>query len=155
MGIADAGQTPERPGLLRINDALSIPEDELRFRFSRSSGPGGQHVNRSETRVELLFDLAGSPSLTEAQRMTLQRRLGRQIDAEGTLRVVSSSTRSQLENRADAVARFQALLAGALVQRKRRVATRPSAAARARRLDQKRARGSTKAGRARVRDDSD
>ncbi len=123
------------------------------FASAAAAARADSTFNRSETRVELLFDLAGSPSLTEAQRMTLQRRLGRHIDAEGTLRVVSSSTRSQLENRADAVTRFQALLAGALIQRKRRVATRPSAAAHARRLDQKRARGSTKAGRAHVRDD--
>jgi ribosome-associated protein len=138
-------QPPEAAlGLLRINDDLAIREDELRFRFSRSSGPGGQHVNRSETRVELLFDVANSPSLDEAQRALLHGRLANQIDSEGVLHVVSSSTRSQLENRADATARFQAMLAAALKPRKRRRPTRPTAASRERRLTDKRVRASVK-----------
>ncbi len=124
---------------------LAVPMRELSFRFSRSGGPGGQHVNRTETRVELLFDVAHAPSLSEGQRARLLGRLGGRLDAEGVLHVVSSATRSQLENRADAIARFQALLRSALRPQKRRLATRPTAASRERRLGSKRQRSSTKA----------
>ncbi len=130
--------------LLLINDTLAIPPSELRFRFSRSSGPGGQHVNRSETRVELLFDVARSPSLSEEQREHILHRLPGYVDGEGVLHVVSSATRSQLDNRVDVTARFQALLRVALQRRKHRVATKPSGASRERRLAEKRARAETK-----------
>jgi ribosome-associated protein len=135
---------------ITINEQLAIPESELSFRFSRSSGPGGQHVQKSDTRVELLFDVARSPALTDEQRARILERLGTQIDGEGVLRVVSSATRSQLENRAEAVARFQALLAGALRVRKRRKPTRPSAAAREERLTEKKVRSQHKATRRKV-----
>ena len=121
-----------------INTTLVIPESELMFRFSRSGGPGGQHVNRSETRVELLFDVGRSLSLTEAQRGTILHRLSAAIDGEGILRLVSSSSRSQFANRADVTARFAALLSAALRPRKRRIATKPSGAQRERRLREKR-----------------
>ncbi len=127
-----------------IRGDLAIPFRELRFRYSRSSGPGGQHVNRTETRVELLFDVAHTPSLSEGQRARLLDRLGGRVDGEGVLHVVSAATRSQLENRADAVARFQALLQSALRPAKKRLATQPSAAGRERRLRSKSARSATK-----------
>jgi len=133
-----------------IDGQLAIPESELAFRFSRSSGPGGQHVQRSDTRVELLFDVANSPSLSEEQRARIMARLGGQIDGQGVLRVVSAMTRSQLENRELAVRRFQDLLASALRQRRRRVATRPSKAAREARLAEKRLRSQRKQVRGRV-----
>lgn len=133
-----------------IDGQLAIPESELAFRFSRSSGPGGQHVQRSDTRVELLFDVANSPSLSDEQRARIMARLGGQIDGQGVLRVVSAMTRSQLENRELAVRRFQDLLASALRQRRRRVATRPSKAAREARLAEKRLRSQRKQVRARV-----
>jgi ribosome-associated protein len=137
--------------LIIINDRLAIPANELEFRFSRSSGPGGQHVQRSDTRVELLFNVANSPSLTPEQRARITARLGNHIDGEGVLRVVSSTTRSQLENREDAVSRFQGLLAGALRQQKRRIATKPSAGAREARLTEKKVRAQHKAARRKVR----
>ena len=124
-----------------INSALVIPESELSYRFSRSSGPGGQHVNRSETRVELLFDVGRSASLTDPQRNLLMQRLGGAIDNEGVLHLVSSTSRSQADNRADVVSRFAALLAAALRPRKKRVPTRPSGAQRERRLREKRTTG--------------
>lgn len=133
-----------------INDRLAIPESELTFRFSRSSGPGGQHVQKSDTRVELLFDVARSPSLSDEQRGRILERLASQIDGDGVLRVVSSATRSQLENREEAVQRFQALLAGALRVRKRRKPTQPSAAAREARLAEKKVRSQHKAARRKV-----
>jgi ribosome-associated protein len=130
-----------------INDELRIPVAELRFRFSRSSGPGGQHVNRSETRVELLWDVAASPQLTEAQRSRLLARLAGYLDSDGQLRIVSAATRSQLDNRGDAMERFAALVRAALRPSKRRVPTRPSAAARERRLADKRQRSTIKSNR--------
>jgi ribosome-associated protein len=150
MSVPLEGTEDLRPVII-INDRLAIPATELEFRFSRSSGPGGQHVQRSDTRVELLFDVAGSPSLTAEQRARILSRLGNQIDGEGVLRVVSSTTRSQLENREEAVKRFQALLASALRQHKRRIATKPSVAAREARLTEKKVRAQHKATRRKVR----
>ncbi len=135
---------PTDPNTLSITDRLAIPLAEFDFRYSRSSGPGGQHVNRTDTRVELLFDVANSPSLTDDQRAHIRARLAGYIDNDGVLHLFSSVTRSQLENRADVIARFRLLLAAALRPRKHRVATRPSAGARDRRLREKRARGQAK-----------
>lgn len=135
---------PTDPNTLPITDQLAIPLAEFDFRYSRSSGPGGQHVNRTDTRVELLFDVANSPSLTDDQRAHIRARLAGYIDNDGVLHLFSSVTRSQLENRADVVARLRSLLAAALRPRKHRVATRPSAGARDRRLREKRARGQAK-----------
>jgi ribosome-associated protein len=128
-----------------IRGDLTIPLRELRFRTSRSGGPGGQYVNRTETRVELLFDVANSASLSDDQRARIMERLQGRLDSEGVLHVVSTATRSQLENRANAVARFQALLQAALRPAKKRLATRPTAAARERRLKGKSSRSETKA----------
>ncbi len=135
---------------ITITAELTIPTAELSFRFSRSSGPGGQHVNRSETRVELRFDVAHSPSLTDEQRARILSRLAGYVDGAGELHIVSSATRSQADNRADTVARFQALLAAALHRRKRRIATRPTGAARRQRLEEKRRRAGIKQTRQRV-----
>jgi ribosome-associated protein len=127
-----------------IRPGLSIPMSELQFRFSRSGGPGGQHVNTSATRVELLFDVAGSPSLEEPLRDRLMRRLSPYIDQGGILRLVSQSSRSQTRNREEVVERFQSLLAGALKERRKRRPTRPSRAAREKRLESKRRRSQVK-----------
>jgi ribosome-associated protein len=125
------------PDVIRINNQVSIPTSELSFRFSRSGGPGGQHVNRSETQVELLFDLAGSPSLSEADRWRARGALGSRVDSDGTLHVVSSESRSQHRNRQEAINRFQQLMASALTVRRKRRPTRPSRAAHERRLEHK------------------
>ena len=140
--------------LLRITNHLVIPLSELQFRFSRSRGPGGQHVNRSATRVELLFDVAHSPSLTEAQRERLLERLAGRIDSEGILRVVAQSERSQLRNRQEAIARFQALLQQALREPKPRRRTKPPRWAKERRLAAKRRRSEIKRYRRKVEDES-
>jgi ribosome-associated protein len=131
-------------GVLRITDRVSIPLSELSFRFSRSSGPGGQHVNRSETRVELVFDLMGSPSLSERQKARASGRLEGYLDKDGILHLVSQSTRSQLRNREDVVERFRTLLRAALRIRRKRYPTKPTRAARERRLEEKTRRGDTK-----------
>ena len=130
--------------VLRITNNLTIPLSELRFRFARSSGPGGQHVNRSATRVELLFDVAGSPSLTQVQRERALKALASYIDSDGVLHLVSQTFRSQLRNREEVVERFQTLMRKAMRVPKRRRPTRPSRAAREKRLASKRRRSQIK-----------
>lgn len=138
---------------LPINDELVIPQSELQFRFSRSSGPGGQHVQKSSTRVELYFDVVGSPSLTEEQRARLLSRLSGYIDTAGLLHLVTQSERSQLRNRQEVTERFQELLRAALRRRRHRRPTHPPAASREQRLRGKRQRGQVKRTRGRVEDD--
>jgi len=130
--------------VLRITNTLTIPLSELRFRFARSSGPGGQHVNRSATRVELLFDVAGSPSLTETQRKQALKALGPYIDRDGVLHLVSQTFRSQLRNREEAVERFRTLMRKAMRVPKQRRPTRPSRVTQERRLASKRRRSEIK-----------
>ena len=136
---------------LQINNQVSIPLAELSFRFSRSSGPGGQHVQKSSTRVELLFDVANSPSLSERQQAKVLDQLSGYVDSGGVLHLTSQSERSQLRNREEVVARFQKLMRGALKRRKTRRPTRHTAASRERRLRAKRRRSEIKRGRGKVR----
>ncbi len=110
---------------IHITDTLAIPLSELSFQFSRSGGPGGQHVNRSATQVELTFDVAGSPHLDEAQRARVMAALKSYIDSRGVLHLTSQTTRSQHRNRADVIERFQRLMQRALHIPKRRRPTRP------------------------------
>src|SRR5438445_5567549 len=98
---------------LRVSRTVVIPLGELELRFSRSGGPGGQNVNTRDTRVEVVFDVAGSPSLGPRQRARVIDRLGGRLDAEGRLRVVASEQRSQAQNRDLAVSRLRDLLAEA------------------------------------------
>ncbi len=130
-------------GVLVVNRGLRIPISELEFRYSRSGGPGGQHVNTSSTKVEVRFDVEGSPSLGPRQRARLVERLG------PVVRVTSSRTRSQLRNREDALGILAERLADALKVDPTRVATRPSRRARAARTEAKRRRGDIKRGRRR------
>ena len=99
---------------LDIGASQALREEELAFRYTRSGGPGGQHVNTSSTRVELVFDLASSPSLTEPERALARRRLRSRLDSEGRLRVVAQDERSRARNRALAVERFCELMREAL-----------------------------------------
>jgi ribosome-associated protein len=119
-------------GRVRITPSLAIPLSELQFRFSPSGGPGGQHANKVSTRVELRFDVAGSPTLGPRQRARLLERLGPEI------RIAVDDERSQLRNRQLAVERFRARVAGALHVEKPRRPTRPSRGAKERRLEEKR-----------------
>jgi len=139
--------------LLPINDDLRIPLAELSFRFSHSSGPGGQHVQKTSTRVELLFDVANSATLSEAQRARILERLTGYIDSTGLLHLVVQTERSQLRNREEALGRFRALLRQALKRRKPRRPTRPTAASRERRLHAKERRRQIKQWRGRVQDE--
>jgi ribosome-associated protein len=130
--------------VVRITPEIAVPLAELEFRASRASGPGGQGVNTTDSRVELRFDLAGSPSLPPEARERALRRLGPRLDADGVLRVVAQAQRSQLANRRAAVERLTELLAAALHTPKARRPTRPSRAAAARRVEGKRRRSDTK-----------
>ncbi|WP_018124448.1 alternative ribosome rescue aminoacyl-tRNA hydrolase ArfB [Desulfovibrio oxyclinae] len=135
---------------IRINDRLIIPEAELRFTFSRSSGPGGQHVNTADTRVTLLFDVEGSPTLSQWQKDRLMRALASRIGKDGMLRISSDSERSQKRNREDAVRRFAQLLRDALKKRKARRPTRPTRSSVRRRIQGKKHRGAIKKARGKV-----
>ncbi len=130
--------------MIEIDRQLSIPEEELRYITSRSSGPGGQNVNKVETRVTLLFDLDASPSLDDEQKERLRRRLRTRINREGVLRVVAQKHRTQGANREAARERFVELLRRALARAPRRKPTRVPAAVRERRLEEKRRRGRLK-----------
>jgi ribosome-associated protein len=128
---------------LHVAPGLVIPAEELRWRFDPSGGPGGQHANKSSTRVELAFDVAGSPAVPEPMRALLLERLGGRLTT-GELRVVVNESRSQWRNREIARRRLAAALEEALRTRRPRRATRPTAAARLRRLAVKRHRGEAK-----------
>jgi ribosome-associated protein len=133
----------EEPGFLRVSGSLRIPDGELEWRFTRSGGPGGQHANTSDTRAEVRFDVAGSPSLGPRQRARLLEKLGPEV------RVVAADERSQVRNRALARQRLAERLAAALRVSAPRRPTRPSKAAVERRLDAKRRRSARKVDRRR------
>jgi ribosome-associated protein len=129
-----------------MGSRFHLPERELAWRFSRSSGPGGQHVNTTDTRVELVWSLRDSTSLSDTQRDLVQRKLRNRI-TDGVITIVSSEYRSQHRNREAARVRLEELVAQALVPPKARHATKPSKGARQRRLDAKKRRGDLKRGR--------
>ncbi len=133
--------------MIEINTTVSIPRHELRFEMSTSSGPGGQHVNRSRTRVTLVFDVEASTGLSPDQRRRIRTRLSTRIDREGRVRVRCGRHRSQAMNREETIRRFATLIRNALRHVRRRVATRPSAPQRKRRMKDKRKRAEIKRGR--------
>jgi ribosome-associated protein len=131
-------------GTLEITAALAIPWRELEFRATTGGGPGGQHVNRSATRIELWWDVAHSQALDEPQRQLLLAHFARRLDGTGRLRLVSGEHRSQAQNREAVVKRLVRLIAAGLHVPRPRKPTKPSRAARARRLESKRKRGAVK-----------
>ncbi len=132
------------PDDVRVNDRLTIPAAELSWRFSRASGPGGQGVNTTDSRVELSWDLAGSQMLPPALRERAVERLGHRL-VNGVLTVVASEHRAQLRNREAAAARLAGLVASAIASPPRsRRATRPTKGSVERRIAEKKRRGQTK-----------
>lgn len=138
---------------LVIRGSIVIPAEELEWKAARSSGPGGQNVNRVATKVELRFDLAGTRVLDAATRARLRRNAAARLDAEGRLVITSQSTRSQAQNLELAREKLAELIRAALVAPKRRKATRPTRASKERRLSAKRKTSDKKQTRRSVRDD--
>lgn len=130
--------------MIVVTPTLSIPEQELQFHASRSSGPGGQNVNKVNTRVTLHFDVRRSPSLTTMQKSLIGRKLKTRINKEGVLYLYAQRAASQSLNRADVLEKFCCLLREALVTRKIRKETRISQRSIEKRLDQKKLRGRVK-----------
>ena len=137
-GAHDAQGDPALSERLHVRAGLELPLHEIEVRASRSSGPGGQHANVTASRVEAAFDVTASGTLTDAQRERLLRRLGPRVTA------TAQDTRSQTRNRALALERLAARIAGALETRRPRTATRPTHASRQQRLAGKRRRGEVK-----------
>jgi ribosome-associated protein len=126
------------PESIQVTPRLAIPLGEIELRFSRSSGPGGQHAQKTETRVEAVFDVATSATLTEAQKQRLSARAG------PVVRAVAQDERSQAQNRELVLERLAAALRDGLRVRRKRRPTKPTAAARERRLAEKKRRAATK-----------
>ncbi len=133
---------------LEVSDEVSIPRDELSIRASRSGGAGGQHVNTSSTRIELLWNIAATRALPDAVRAGVLQRLAKRTNAEGIIRIVSSEHRSQLRNREAAEERLAKLVRGALTVPRARRKTAPTRASKVARLESKKRRSETKQRRA-------
>ena len=131
-------------GALFVSPELRIPREELSFRASRAGGPGGQHVNKTSTRIELVWSVRGSRALTEEQRSRLAVKLATRLDTEGILRIVASDSRSQTRNRDVAEDRLARLVRLALAVPKTRKKTRPTRGGVEKRLQSKHARGEIK-----------
>jgi ribosome-associated protein len=131
--------------LLVVNESLSIPRSELDVRVSRSSGAGGQHVNKTSSRVEIFWNVSASRALDDEQRTRLSEKLGSRMTSDGSIRVVASDMRSQTRNRELAEERLADLVRRALLVPKKRRATKPSRAAKEARLESKRRRSTKKA----------
>ena len=125
-------------GLVRVTRSVALPRDEIELRVSRSSGPGGQHAQKSSTRVEAVFDVEASRALSDTQKRRVVGRVG------PVLRAVAQDERSQARNRELATARLVEKLRAALAVSRKRVATRPTASSRERRIGEKKHRAATK-----------
>jgi len=135
---------------MRVSASIDIPESELTERFLRADGPGGQHVNRTESAVELRFDVAHSPSLPDAVRARVLARRDRRLTDDGVLVIQARRFRDQARNRDDARDRLVEIIHAVLVPPKKRVATRPTRASKERRLAGKKQRGTVKRNRGRA-----
>ncbi len=127
----------ESPTSIAVTDSLSIPRSELEVKASRASGPGGQHVNKTSSRVEISWNVERSAALTDEQRTILTSRLASRLSDDGSIRVVASDTRSQLRNRQTAEKRLADTIARALIVPKKRKRTRRPRAADEARLSEK------------------
>lgn len=144
-GPSEPEESAMETNALTVNERLSIPMSEIRFRFARSGGPGGQNVNKVATKATLLWDLASSAALDESQRARLRDRLpGYTLTAEGVVQVSSSRERDQARNRQDSIDKFCQLLREALKRRKKRRPTKPTRGSIERRIKAKKQRAAKK-----------
>jgi ribosome-associated protein len=130
--------------MIRITDQISIEESELQENFIRASGPGGQHVNKTETAVQLRFDVRGSPSLPNDVALRLMKLAGSRMTQDGVLVLTAQNERSQKRNREEALARLVELIRQAAVRPVKRRATKPTKASREKRLESKKRRSGIK-----------
>ncbi len=133
-----------KEGVLEVADGIAIPRWELEVRATKAGGAGGQHVNTSSTRIELLWNVTRTTVLDDERKARVAARLATRIDSEGWIRVVSSARRSQQQNREAAEARLAELVRGALIVQKRRRPTKPTRASKEERIHDKRKRSETK-----------
>ena len=131
---------------------IKIPENELSFKFIRSSGPGGQKVNKTATKVQARWNLDNSQILIEEQKNLVRSRLKNLLTKEGDIIIENDETRHQLQNRENAISRLNELVNQALKKKKKRIPTKPSKAAKKRRLEEKRRRSEIKKSRQKIKD---
>ena len=136
--------------MIKIRDGIEICEEKITFKFSRSGGPGGQNVNKVNTRVTLLFDVANAASFSDSQKKQILRRLATRADKDGVIRVISQKYRTQKANRKAAIERLQELLRGALETRPVRKKTKVPRSVKEKRLEEKRRRSMLKQQRAKI-----
>lgn len=141
--------------MLRINSEIAIGDNEISFGFSRSSGPGGQNVNKVSTAVQLRFDITDSPSLPDDVKNRLIKLAGNRVTADGILLIDARRSRSQSQNREEALERLKNLILKALYKPKQRKKTKPTATSKEKRLKQKKARSKLKDSRKRVNESDD
>ena len=132
---------------IQVTDTIAVPRSELVYRASRSGGAGGQHVNKTSSKIELLWDFQKSTALDDGEKERVRRKLAARIDSEGMVRVVAGNRRSQLQNRAAAEERLANLVRDALHEPRKRRATAPTRASKERRLESKKQHGDKKASR--------
>ena len=138
---------------VQVTDTIALHDDEIVETFIRAGGPGGQNVNKVSTAVQMRFDVRNSPSLPAPVRKRLEARAGSKLTKDGVIVITANRKRTQEGNRRDALDRLISMIAEAAIAPKPRVATRPSRAAKQRRLNQKSQRSATKRNRGRIRDD--
>lgn len=133
--------------VIQVTDSIAVPRSELVYRASRSGGAGGQHVNKTSTKIELLWDFQRSGALDDGQKERVRKKLAARIDSDGNLRVVAGNRRSQLQNRGAAEERLAKLVRDAMHEPRKRRATAPTRASKERRLETKKQHGQKKANR--------